>query len=149
MSIVRFEPFKDLICMQDKMSRLFEDSFLRSMDGEEVAANGAWSPVVDIYEKKDSIVLKAEVPGLEKDDISVVVEENVLTIKGEKKQENEVADDKFLRVERTYGSFQRSFNLSKTVDQDKLKAAYKNGVLMITLPKVPEAKPKQIEVSVH
>ena len=149
MSIVRFEPFKDLICMQDKMSRLFEDSFLRSMDGEEVAANGAWSPVVDIYEKKDSIVLKAEVPGLEKDDISVVVKENVLTIKGEKKQENEVADDKFLRVERTYGSFQRSFNLSKTVDQDKLKAAYKNGVLMITLPKVPEAKPKQIEVSVH
>lgn len=149
MSIIRFEPIKDLISMQDKMSRLFEDSFLRSVNGEEVVAQGTWSPVVDIYEKEDSIVLKAEVPGLEKDDISVVIEENVLTIKGEKKQENEVADDKFHRVERTYGSFQRSFTLPKTVDREKLVAEYKNGVLVITLPKVPEAKPKQIEVSVH
>jgi HSP20 family protein len=149
MSIVRFEPFKDLISMQDKMNRLFEDSFLRSMDGEEVVAQGTWSPVVDIYEKKDSIVLKAEVPGLEKDDISVVVEENVLTIKGEKKQENDVEKDRLHRVERTYGSFERSFTLPKTVDQEKLEAEYRNGVLVITLPKVPEAKPKQIEVSVH
>ncbi len=149
MSIVRFEPFKDLISMQDKMNRLFEDSFLRSMDGEEVVAQGTWYPVVDIYEKKDSIVLKAEIPGLDKSDFSVTVKENILTIKGEKKQENDVEEDRFHRVERTYGSFQRSFTLPKTVDQEKLEAEYKNGVLVITLSKIPEAKPKQIKVSVH
>ena len=149
MSIVRFEPFKDLISMQDKMNRLFEDSFLRSVDGEEIVAQETCYPVVDIYEKKESIVLKAEIPGLNKSDFSVTVKENILTIKGEKKQENDVDEDRFHRVERTYGSFQRSFTLPKTVDQEKLEAEYKNGVLVVTLPKVPEAKPKQINVSVH
>jgi HSP20 family protein len=149
MSIVRFEPFKDLISMQDKMNRLFEDSFLRSRDDEEISTQGTCSPVVDIYEKKDSIVLKAEIPGLDKNDFSVTIKENILTIKGEKKQENDVEKDRLHRVERTYGSFERSFTLPKTVDQEKLEAEYRNGVLVITLPKVPEAKPKQIEVSVH
>jgi HSP20 family protein len=148
MAIVRFEPIKDFISMQNKMNRLFEDSFLRSRDSEEMFDQGTWSPVVDIYDKKDSIVIKAEVPGLEKSDFSVTIKENILTIKGEKRQETEVNEDTFHRVERSSGSFHRSFTLPKTVDQDKLKAEYKNGVLEIVLPKVPEAKPKQIEVSV-
>ncbi|MBI3005155.1 MAG: Hsp20/alpha crystallin family protein [Ignavibacteriales bacterium] len=107
-----------------------------------------WTPAVDIAEQENEYVVKAELPGVSKDDVKITVESNILTIHGEKKQEATVKGDNYQRVERSYGSFQRSFKLPETVKTEKIDASYKDGVLTITLPKAEEAKPKQIEVKV-
>jgi HSP20 family protein len=109
---------------------------------------GGWHPPVDIYEDKDGVVLKAELPGMKKDDIDVRVENNVLTMNGQRKREQEVKEDGYYRCERSYGSFSRSFSLPTTVDVKKINASYKDGVLTVSLPKLEEAKPKQIDVKV-
>jgi HSP20 family protein len=114
--------------------------------GDEEITQGAWAPPVDIYETAESIVLEAELPGMTKDDIVVEVKDNTLTLKGEKKFEREVKEENYHRVERSYGAFQRAFTLPLTVQQDKVKAKFKDGILEITLPKMEEAKPKQIKV---
>lgn len=108
---------------------------------------GAWYPPVDIFDKGSEIVLKAELPGLKKEDIGINVEDNLLTVRGERKREEEVKEKGYFRTERSYGSFSRSFKLPATVAADKIDAAYKDGVLTITLPKAEEAKPRQIEVN--
>ena len=112
-------------------------------------AESAWSPAVDVYDNKDNLVIKADLPGIKQNEINVSVEDDILTIKGEKKKETEVKEDNFYRLERAYGSFERSFTLPTNVDASKIKAAYKDGVLELTLPKKEETKPKQIKVDIN
>lgn len=150
MAIVRFDPFRDMLTLQERMNRLFDESFRtigRSGSEEEWAA-GSWSPAVDIYEQNGSIVLNAELPGVDSKDVDVRVENNVLTLRGERRLEGEVKRESYHRIERVYGSFSRSFTLPSVVDADKIKAEFKDGVLRMVLPKRDEAKPKQIAISV-
>ena len=148
MAIVRWDPFRDLITIQDRMNRLFEQTLARTRGEDETVAPSAWSPSVDIYETADAIVLTAELPGLKREDIEIQLRDNTLTLKGERKFEREVKDENYLRIERSYGSFQRAFSLLTVVQQDEIKAVFKDGVLEVTMPKAEEAKPRQVKVEV-
>jgi HSP20 family protein len=153
MAIVRWEPFRDLVSLQERMNRLFDESY-RSRGGaaagqdDEWALGGSWAPAVDIYEREGNIVLKAEIPGVDPKNVDIRVENNTLTLRGERKLDDEIKRDSYHRVERSYGAFTRSFTLPNVVDQEKIKAEYKDGVLHLTLPKREEAKPKQISINV-
>ncbi len=145
MSLIRWSPggrdlFQDLATMQKDMGRLFGSLW------SDETSTGAWYPSVDIAEGKEEYTVHVELPGIDKKDVKVSVQDNVLTIRGEKKQESEARDKNYHRVERSYGSFARSFRLPTLVKADKIEAAYKDGVLTITLPKAEEAKAKEIEV---
>jgi HSP20 family protein len=134
--------------LQERMNGLFSDVRAQApVRGEEIV-QGAWIPAVDIFETNEAIVLKAELSGITAQDISVEVKDNTLTLKGEKKFEKEVKEENYHRVERSYGSFQRAFTLPGTIHQEKVKAKFKDGILEITLPKVEEAKPKQVKVEI-
>jgi HSP20 family protein len=151
MAIVRWEPFRDLVGLQDRMNRLFDESFRglgRGASEDDWALGGAWAPVVDIYEREGTIVLKAELPGIDPKDVDIRLENNVLTLRGERRIDDEVKRESYHRVERAYGTFSRSFTLPSVVDQEKIKADYHDGVLTLSLPKREEAKPKQITISV-
>jgi HSP20 family protein len=149
MAIVRWwDPLRDLSSIQEKMNQLFEDTLSRTRGREEGLAAGMWTPAVDIYETGESVVVKAELPGLTKEQVGIEVKDGVLTLKGERKVEREVKEENYHRVERAYGTFQRSFSLPASVDQEKIGATLKDGVLEVTLPKKEQAKPKQISVSV-
>src|SRR6516162_397176 len=143
--ITRWDPFREFSSLQDRMNRLFRDSFGESR--EEALTTGSFAPPVDVYEDEHSVNLKIEVPGIEEKDIDVRVENNSLTVHGERKFEKEEKEENFRRVERQYGSFTRSFSLPNTVDAEKVNANYEKGVLKITLAKKAEAKPKQIKVN--
>jgi HSP20 family protein len=133
--------------MQDRVNRVFND-FYRGAD-DDVMRSGVWVPAVDIYNNgKEELVIKAELPDLSKDEIEITVENNTLTLKGEKKMDQAVKDDQYHRIERVYGAFSRTFSLPQTVDTSKVSADYKNGVLTIALQMKEEAKPKQIQVRV-
>ena len=150
MAIVRWDPFRDVITLQDRMNRLFDQALSRTRaDDEEGMAASMWSPAVDIFETPDSIVMKAELPGVSRENIDIQVRDNTLTLKGERKFEREVKDENYLRIERSYGAFQRSFGLSTVIQQDKIKAVFKDGVLEVTLPKAEESKPKQVKIDVR
>jgi HSP20 family protein len=127
------------------MNRLFEDAG-RGWRADEPAATTSWSPSVDIYETDNEITVKAELPGLEQKDISLNLENNVLTLKGERRFEKETKQENYHRIERAYGTFSRSFAIPATVDDEKIRADYKDGVLAITLPKKEQIKPKQIKI---
>jgi len=142
--LTRWDPFRELTVLQDRMNRLFQDFAPRS---EPELTAGNFVPPVDIYEDEQSVTLKVEVPGLDPKDVDVQVENNTLTIKGERKFEKEEKEENFHRIERRYGSFVRSFTLPSTVDTDNIKADYENGVLKVQLAKRAEAKPKQIKVN--
>jgi HSP20 family protein len=150
MAIVRWEPFRDLVSLQERMNRLFDDSFrgVARSGEEDWALGGSWAPAVDIFEHEGNIVLKAELPGVEAKDVDIRVENNVLTLRGERKFDSEVTRESYHRVERSYGTFSRSFTLPTVVDTGNIKAEFKEGVLRVTLPKREEAKPKQIAISV-
>jgi HSP20 family protein len=149
MAIVRFDPFRDLASMQDRINRIFGEAYLRNND-EDVLNRGDWRPPVDIYENdKHEIVLRAELPGLKREDLDIRVENNTLTLRGERKHDTEVKQESYHRVERSYGSFSRSFSLPATVNTEKVSATFTDGVLTITLPMRDEAKPRQIQVQVH
>lgn len=142
MALIRWDPFQEMSALQERMNRLFSDVRAQApVRGEEIV-QGAWIPAVDIFETNEAIVLKAELPGITAQDISVEVKDNTLTLKGEKKFEKEVKEENYHRVERSCGSFQRAFTLPGTIHQEKVKAKFKDGILEITLPKVEEAKPK-------
>ena len=143
--LTRWDPFRELNVLQDRMNRLFQDFAPR---GEQDLTTGNFVPPVDIYEDEHSVTLKVEVPGLDPKDVDVQVENNTLTIKGERKFEKEEKEENFHRIERRYGSFIRSFALPTTVDTDNVKADYENGVLKVQLAKRAEANPKQIKVNV-
>jgi HSP20 family protein len=150
MAIIRWEPFRDLVSLQERMNRMFDESFRGAGRGaaEEDWVGGAWAPAVDIYEQDGNIVLKAELPGIDPKDVDVRVENNILTLRGERKLDNEVKRESYHRVERSYGTFIRSFTLPNMIDTEKIKAEYKDGVLRMILPKKDEAKPKQISINV-
>jgi HSP20 family protein len=146
MTMVRLDSLRDVAGLQDRLSRVFEGFYGRP---QEDLTRGAWVPAVDIYSNgQHELVLKAELPDMKEEQIEVAVEGNTLTLRGEKKIDTEVAEDQFHRIERTYGSFARTFGLPPTVDADKVKAEYKAGVLTVRLPLREEAKPKQIKVAV-
>src|SRR5580765_2481140 len=145
MSIVRYDPFRDLRTLQEEVNRLFTGNIGRNFD-EEGIARGAWNPSVDIYENKDHIVLEAELPGMKREDFELSVENNVITLRGERQFEKKEDSDNYHRVERSYGSFTRSFTLPQTVSAEGATAEYRNGVLRVTLPKREEAKSRRIEV---
>lgn len=146
-NIARFDPFRDLHILKERMDRLFDDTLSRSRGGDDIL-QGRWAPAVDVYEDDESIVLEAELPGMSKKDIRVNVNHGVLTIEGERKFSKETKEENYHRIERSYGSFTRSFTLPSAVDVDKIQAEHRDGVLTVRLPKRPEAKPKQIEVKV-
>jgi HSP20 family protein len=148
MAIVRWDPFRDLAGLQERMNDLFDRAVWRRGTEEEGLAAGAWAPAVDIYETEEKVVLKAELPGLKKEDIDIQVRDNTLTLKGEKKFEKEVKQENYHRVERSYGTFQRSFTLPNIIKQSGIEATFKDGILEVSLPKAEEAKPKQIQVQV-
>jgi HSP20 family protein len=145
MSIVRYDPFRDLRTLQEEVNRLFTGSMPRTFDDEGIA-RGAWSPSVDIYENKDQIVLEAELPGMKREDFDLSVENNVITLRGQRQFEKKDESDNYHRVERAYGSFTRSFTLPNTVSAEGANAEYKNGVLRVTLPKREETKARRIEI---
>ena len=146
MSIVKVDPFREFAAMQDRMSRLFGNVYLRD---EDTSFRGTWVPAVDIFETEThDLVVRAELPGMTREDIVVSVENNTLVLKGEKKFDAEVKEENYRRIERTYGQFQRSFTLPTTVDTNKVTADYRNGVLTVTLPFREEAKPRTINVEV-
>jgi HSP20 family protein len=149
MNIVRFDPFREMAVLQDRVNRIFADAY-RSSNSDELMTRGAWVPPVDIYENdKHELVLKVELPDVTREDINLKVENNTLTITGQKNMENEVKEEQYRRIERSYGSFTRSFTLPPTVDAGNIGAEYKNGVLTVRLPLREEAKPRQIQVQVN
>lgn len=144
--LARWDPFREFNTLQDRMNRLFRDSY--SEGREESLATTTFAPPVDVYEDEHNVTLKIEVPGIEEKDIDVRIENNILTVHGERKFEKEEKEENYRRVERQYGSFTRSFTLPNTVDAEKVSANYDKGVLKINLAKKAEAKPKQIKVNV-
>ena len=146
-TVVRYEPFRGLSTLHDQVNRLFNESVLRGQAQD--SAITTWAPAVDIYETPNELVVKADLPDVNEKDIDIRVENNLLTIRGERKFENSVSEDNYLRVERTYGSFSRSFSLPNTVNAETIHAEYKNGVLTVNLPKREESKPRQVKVSVN
>jgi HSP20 family protein len=145
-TFARLEPSRGMATLQDQFNRLFNES-LRN-HGEESALT-TWAPAVDIYETPNELVVKADLPDVNEKDIDVRVENNLLTIRGERKFEKSVSEENYLRVERTYGAFSRSFSLPNTVNPEAIGAEYRNGVLTVTLPKREESKPRQVKVTVN
>jgi len=139
------QPFRGATTLQDQINRVFSDLVGRT---EEESNLTPWAPAVDIYETEHELVVKADVPDVNPEDLDIRVENNILTIRGERKFEEKVNEENYLRVERAYGSFSRSFSLANSVKSDAIKADYQNGVLTLTIPKREEAKPKQIKVNV-
>jgi HSP20 family protein len=148
MAVVKWDPLRDLLSIQDRMNRLFEQSLSRSRAEEGIAAS-TWSPAVDIYETPETIVMKAELPGLSREDIEIHVRDNTLTLRGERRFAKDVQQESYLRIERAYGAFQRSFTLPAIIQQDKIRAVFRDGVLELTLPKAEEAKPKKVAIEVR
>ena len=147
MAIVKYNPFRELRTMQDQMNRMLDMAWNREF-GEELK-EGVWQPPVDIYEDEQSVVIKAEVPDVDQKDIEVRIENNTLTLKGERKHSSEIKKENYYRVERYFGQFQRSFSLPQSINQEKVQATCEKGILTITLPKREEVKPKQISVEVR
>jgi len=146
MAIIKVDPLREFAAMNDRLNRLFGNVYLRD---EDTGFRGSWAPSVDIYETdKHDLVLRAELPGMSREDIEVTVENGTVILKGEKKFDAEVKEENYRRIERSYGAFHRSFTLPNTVDTAKVAAEYKNGVLTITLPFKEEAKPRSINVAV-
>jgi len=139
------QPSRGATTLQEQINRVFGDVAART--GEESNLT-PWAPAVDIYETEHELVVKADLPDMDPQDLDIRVENNILTIRGERKFENKINEENYLRVERAYGSFSRSFSLANSVKSDAIKADYQNGVLTLSIPKREEAKPKQIKVNV-
>lgn len=142
----RRNPFTDLLDIQREVNDLFDFSLSRWLGRDEGLLDRSWAPSVDVLDSKDSLIVKADLPGLKKDDIEISIQDGMLVVRGEKKQETDKKEKGSIRSERFYGSFYRAVSLPSPVDESKARAAYKNGVLELTLPKREEAKPKQIKV---
>lgn len=146
MTITRWDPFRDITTLQGRINRLFGDSLSRA-NGETDTVYGTWVPPVEIFEKEDNLVLRAEIPGMNQKDIELQVENGTLMLRGEKRYDKDVKEQQVHRGERYYGTFMRSFSLPTTVDTEKIRANYKDGVLEVVLPKAETAKPKRIEIN--
>jgi HSP20 family protein len=142
MKLVRWDPFQELVNINNRLSRTLGEALPNVTED----TFGAWAPPVDIFEKNDHLVIRAEIPGVNKDDLDVRIENGVLTLHGERKQETEVKEENAYRMERIYGTFTRSFSLPTTVDAGKIAATYKDGILEVTVPKAETAKPKKVDI---
>lgn len=145
-AITRYGRFGNFSTLQEQVNRLFENMTGGQTDG---ASLTTWAPAVDIYETENELVIKADLPDMEEKDLDVRVENNMLTIRGERKFEQKVKEDNYLRIERSYGSFSRSFALPNTVNTEAIHAEYKNGALTVQLPKKAETRPRQVKVNVN
>ena len=148
MALVRWDPFRELEEVSDRLNRVFARPGARTSNGKETMIVADWTPSVDISETENEYQIKAEIPDVKKEDVKVTLEDGVLTIQGQRKQETEEKGKKFHRIERSYGSFVRTFSLPDVIEEDKVKAEFKDGVLNLHLPKSEKAKPKAIEVKV-
>lgn len=148
MAIVRWDPFKNIATLQDRINRLFEDAFPSKSDDEDFSA-GDWKPLADICDKDNLIMIYVEIPGVKKEDVSIEVRENILTLKGSRAADTDIKEENYYRRERSFGSFQRAFTLPPLVNPDNIRAKFKDGVLEIEIPKPEESKPKQITVKVE
>ena len=148
MAIVRWEPFQELLATQKDYNRLFNEAFPR-LFGEGEPSTRTWAPPVDIYETDNALVLKADLPGVDPKDVEIRVENGILYLKGERKFEKEVKEENYHRVERSYGAFTRSFSLPSSIDAEHVAAEYKDGQLILTMPKREEAKPKTVKITVE
>jgi HSP20 family protein len=148
MAVVKWDPLRDLLSIQDRMNRLFEQTLSRSRPDEGITAS-TWSPAVDIYETPETIIMKADLPGLSREDIEIQIRENTLTLRGERRFAKDVQQENYLRIERAYGTFQRNFTLPTTVQQNKIRAVFRDGVLELSLPKAEEAQAKKIAIEVR
>ncbi|MGD8845721.1 MAG: Hsp20/alpha crystallin family protein [Desulfobacteraceae bacterium] len=146
MQLIKWNPARDLFSLRHNMNNLFDDFFYPSRRTTEGDGFWSWNPAVDIYEQEDNIVVKAEIPGMEKDQITVDVKDRVLTLKGERSEDREVNEERYFKRERTYGRFERAFTLPADVKTEQIKAEYKDGVLKVLVPKPEVQKPKQITV---
>ncbi|MCK4835685.1 MAG: Hsp20/alpha crystallin family protein [Candidatus Aminicenantes bacterium] len=147
MTLVRWKPYRELFNLQEKMNQMFRNDFLQDIDANELSMT-SWSPLTDIFETKDEYVLRLEVPGMSKDDIQVEFNQDTLAIKGERKEEKEVKQEDFHRTERCCGTFTRSFNLPKNIDEKKIDASLKDGILELRIPKKEESKIKAIPIEI-
>ncbi len=145
MAIIRWDPFRDLVTMRERMNKLFEDLVTSKGEEKDIVAS-SWAPAVDIFETDNELVLSAEVPGVDENDIEIHIEDSTLTIKGERKFEHETKEENYHRIERSYGSFFRSFSLPSYVDPDKIEAEHENGILKIRMPKKAELKPRKVKI---
>lgn len=148
MSVIRWDPFKNINTLQERINRLFDDAFPRTATDQEDLSVCAWRPLVDIYETDDGVIIQADLPGVKKEDVSVEVKDNLLTIQGQRFIESAVEEERYYRRERSCGTFQRSFTLRSAVAPESIKASFKNGVLTVQVPKPEEEKPKKISVSI-
>jgi HSP20 family protein len=148
MTIVRWDPFRNMTTLQDRINRIFDETASRSQDYDVEVSQCDWRPVVDIYDSEKAIVINAELPGVTKDTITLDVKENILTLRGERKSDEEVRKENYYRMERCFGTFERAFTLPSTVDPAKITANFKDGILKIEIPKAEEKKPKQITINV-
>ena len=149
MTVVKWDPFRDVEKLQNRINRMFEDSFGRSREPDDEMSLCAWRPLVDIYETETGIFLAAELPGVSKENVSVEVKDNILTLRGERLANPNIREENYYRQERSYGAFQRSFTLQQNIQPDLIKATFKNGVLEIEIPRPEEEQPKQITVNVE
>ena len=145
MVVTRWDPFRELATLQNRVNTLFQD-YNRGQD--ELTTTSSFVPAVDVYEDEHKVTLKLEIPGINQEDVDIRLENNTLTVRGERKFEKDEKEENFHRIERRYGSFARSFTLPNTLDPDSVQASYENGVLRIELAKRAEAKPKQIKVNI-
>ena len=144
MALVKWEPFRDLMAMQDRMTRLIDETLSRIWKEEVV--RGVWSPPVDILERGDELVLKVDLPEVSQSEIDIRVEGSTLIIQGERRLIKDAPEENYIQIERPYGTFRRTFSIPRTIDPERIKASYKDGVLRVVLPRKPETQPKQIVV---
>ena len=148
MPIVRWDPFRDVAALQDRINRIFSESFDSSRELDDDGSLYDWRPPVDIYQAAEGYILKVELAGVEKEDVSVEVKDNVLTLSGERLLDPQVKDEQYYRKERTFGKFQRSFTLQESIKPEQVKASFKNGVLKIVVPRPTKEKAKQVTVKI-
>lgn len=148
MAIVRWDPFREISTLQDRMNRMFEETWGRNRRGEDEPITGSWLPPVDVRESNESVDIQVELPGIDPKDVQLSVENNMLTIRGSRNFEKATEGQTYHRVERAYGTFERAFSLPTNVDAGKVQATYRHGVLHLSLPKREEAKPRSIQIKV-
>jgi len=149
MALVKWDPFRDVAELQNRINRIFDESFGRSRELDDETSLQAWRPAVDIYEVDGGIVVAAELPGVVKENVSVEVKDEILTIKGERLANPKIKEDSYYRRERLYGPFKRSFTLHQNIQPDLIKATFKDGILEIEIPRPQKEQPKQITVKVE
>ena len=149
MALVKWDPFRDVAELQNRINRMFDESFGRSRESDDELNLHAWRPTVDIYEAENGIVLAVELPGVGKESVAVEVKDDVLTLKGERLADPTISDESYYRRERLFGPFKRSFTLHQNIKPDQIKATFKDGILQIEIPRPVQEQPKQITVNVE